>query len=60
MVWIVEKKESFDWGYYSTYVLDSIWFTEDEAQIRINKLLDDASYETYRKREIEFGVAVLC
>ena len=60
MVWIVEKKESFDWGYYSTYVLDSIWFTEDEAQIRINKLLDDAPYETYRKREIEFGVAVLC
>lgn len=60
MVWIVEKKESFDWGYYSTYVLDSIWFTEDEAQIRINKLLDYESWQEYRKREVEFGVELTC
>ena len=60
MVWIVEKKESFDWGYYYTYVLDSIWFTEDEAQIRINKVLDEYHYTEPRKREVEFGVELTC
>lgn len=39
-MWLVEEKKNFDFGYYETWVFDSIWDDEADATERINEIVN--------------------
>lgn len=56
-MWLVEERQNFDLGYYETWVFDSIWNEEEDANNRVTEIIND-KYEWrdkdhWRVRKVE-------